>query len=291
MLEGFKTALEAGRLHHAWIVYGHRAHDKVEVIWQSIKLLLQNKSYSANDIAKAIHKMQQGSHPDFHLLTIAEGAKFITVEQVRESIKFLRMTTVETPFRILIIDSLDELNQNAANALLKALEEPPLNTIIFLTCHVLGQVLPTIRSRCQILRINDKIDANFLNVIAENYPDLNSSEKKILAAISSGSWSMVKNIMDNSLLPNCMLLADIFSTKENRTSKVLDLAKKAKQNDIFWDILQHAIPHFMGDRIKEDPYAKNIAQKLDFLSSVEKHLAEARKLHLDREQIIISILS
>jgi DNA polymerase III delta prime subunit len=291
MLEGFKTALEAGRLHHAWIIHGHRTHDKLEVIWQLINLLLQSNDYSAKDIIKAIRKMRQGSHPDFYLLTITEGSKFITVEQVRESIKFLRMTTVETPFRILIIDSLDSLNHNAANALLKALEEPPLNTIIFLTCHVLGQLLPTIRSRCQILRISDKIDDVFLNLIVEKYPELSCSEKENLIAISNGSWAMVKNVMDNSLLPACMLLADIFLTKENRNSKVLDLAKKAKQNDILWDILQHAIPYFMGERIKKDPYAKNTMQKLDFLSSAEKSLAEARNLHLDREQIIISILS
>jgi DNA polymerase-3 subunit delta' len=86
------------------------------------------------------------------LLTPAEGKAIIDVDTVREAVGFARSTPSLGRWRVLLIDSADDLNTAAANALLKVLEEPGGQTLLFLVSHNAGKLLPTIRSRCVVLR-------------------------------------------------------------------------------------------------------------------------------------------
>src|SRR5690606_19534895 len=97
-----------------------------------------------------------GSHPDFRMLERLERptgglARNISVDQVRSLGALLSVTPSMSPWRVIVIDSADDLETSAANALLKMLEEPPANTLFFLVSHAPGRLLPTIRSRCRRL--------------------------------------------------------------------------------------------------------------------------------------------
>ena len=76
----------------------------------------------------------------------------IVVDDVRRIADFLHLTPAEGGWRVVVVDGADELNRNAANALLKVLEEPPPRALLLLVCAAAGRLLPTIRSRCRRLR-------------------------------------------------------------------------------------------------------------------------------------------
>src|SRR5690606_25713018 len=77
----------------------------------------------------------------------------VTVEEIRKVTRFLSMTSHDGGYRVVIVDPADDMNVNAANALLKTLEEPPARTLFVLISHSLGALLPTIRSRCQTVKL------------------------------------------------------------------------------------------------------------------------------------------
>ena len=120
-------------------------------------------STAACQICPACHWFTQQSHPDFKLIqpaamTVAEGekekegdkkpARQITIEQIRSLTDFASLSSHQNGYRVVIIHPAEAMNNNAANALLKILEEPPKQTLIMLISHRPQRLLPTIRSRC-----------------------------------------------------------------------------------------------------------------------------------------------
>ena len=110
----------------------------------------------------ACHWLETGAHPDFRLLTLQEKtskegetklATAIEVDQAREVVDFVQLSTYRAGFRVVLVNPANSLNLAAANALLKVLEEPPLNTVFVLVSDQPRQLLPTIRSRCTRLDI------------------------------------------------------------------------------------------------------------------------------------------
>ncbi len=105
----------------------------------------------------ACHWFDTGAHPDFRLITLEEKtskdgdtrvATAIEVDQAREAVDFVQLSTYRAGFRVVLVNPADSLNLAAANALLKVLEEPPLNTVFVLVSDQPRRLLPTIRSRC-----------------------------------------------------------------------------------------------------------------------------------------------
>lgn len=105
----------------------------------------------------ACHWFEAGTHPDFLVLSLAEKtnregevrkATAIEVDQAREAVDFIRLSTYRAGYRVVLIDPADSLNSAAANALLKVLEEPPLHTVFVLVSDQPRRLLPTVRSRC-----------------------------------------------------------------------------------------------------------------------------------------------
>lgn len=110
----------------------------------------------------ACHWFDTGAHPDFRLVTLQEKtnkdgeirmAVAIEVEQARETVEFVQLSTYRAGFRVVLVNPADSLNLAAANALLKVLEEPPLNTVFVLVSDQPRRLLPTIRSRCTRLDV------------------------------------------------------------------------------------------------------------------------------------------
>ena len=95
------------------------------------------------------HKTDALTHPDVTHITLEEDASEIKIAQIRELIRMLDFRPLEGRNKIVIVDPASLLNASAANALLKALEEPPENSFIILVTNKLHALLPTIRSRCQ----------------------------------------------------------------------------------------------------------------------------------------------
>jgi DNA polymerase-3 subunit delta' len=110
----------------------------------------------------ACHWFETGGHPDFRLVALQEKtgkdgetkmATAIEVDQAREAVDYVQLSTYRAGFRVVLVNPADSLNLAAANALLKVLEEPPLNTVFVLVSDQPRRLLPTIRSRCTRLDI------------------------------------------------------------------------------------------------------------------------------------------
>lgn len=170
----FLTAFNAGRLHHGWLITGPRGVGKASLAWRIARFLLATPvaddggmfgdatlAHDSLDIAP--------DHPvNRRILALSEPALFllrpvwdsdkkrfkqgITVDEARKLKGFFNLSAPDGGRRVVIVDCADDLNNSAANALLKLLEEPPVDATILLVSHQPSRLLPTIRSRCRELR-------------------------------------------------------------------------------------------------------------------------------------------
>lgn len=157
----FLDAWERGRLHHAWLLCGVEGTGKATFAYRAARRLLGAAADPASGPlgARRDHPVSRlisaQSHPDLLVLErLVEGGKTkksISVDQSRELPEFFSKSPSQAQYRVAIIDAADDLNINAANALLKVLEEPPERGVLFLVTHAPGRLLATIRSRCRRL--------------------------------------------------------------------------------------------------------------------------------------------
>jgi len=114
-------------------------------------------------------------------------ARNISVDQVRSLAELFDLSPAMSPWRVAVIDTVDELEPSGANALLKMLEEPPPNSLFFLVSHAPGRLLPTIRSRCRRLDFQRLDDAAMTSILETQSPHLSVAERQRIISMSFGS--------------------------------------------------------------------------------------------------------
>ena len=176
--EAFLAAMDGGRMHHAWLLGGARGIGKRRFAdWAALKLLADARGLDdVPDDDPAARLVAAGSHPDYRVLTPPTEGKgaataAITIDEVRERMEFLHSHPSIAKWRVMIVDSIDDMNLNAANAFLKMLEEPRPNTVYLLVSHAPGRLLPTIRSRCLLVPFERLPEAETERVLALALPD------------------------------------------------------------------------------------------------------------------------
>jgi len=159
----FLDAMRRGRLHHAWLLTGPRGVGKATFAYRAARRLLGAKPDPSRGVLGAdpddpvCRRIQARGHGDLLVLTRPYDAKrdrlkgAITVDVARTMPTFFSSTAGEGGWRVCIIDAADDLNVNAANAILKTLEEPPKRAVVFLVAHTPGRLPATVRSRCRRL--------------------------------------------------------------------------------------------------------------------------------------------
>ena len=195
----FLAAWATRRLHHAWLLAGPRGIGKASFAGAAAKRILSDaagpvagEGLDVPDDHPIAHLFAAGSHPDFRLLKRELNDKGdalrrnISIGQVRQLGQFLTTTKSLSPWRAIVIDSVDDLETEGANALLKMLEEPPADTVFFLVSHAPGRLLPTIRSRCRRLDFDPLDDAAMTSLLNRLIPEKDSPELVRLAAGSPG---------------------------------------------------------------------------------------------------------
>ena len=200
-VEQFATAWASRKLHHAWLLAGSRGVGKATFARSAARRVLADASGPPSELpgigtedSHAIVKLvEAGSHPDMRWLERIENEKTgnlnrdINVKQIRELGEFMGMTAALSPWRVAVIDTVDELAISGANALLKILEEPPANTLFFLVSHAPGRLLPTIRSRCRRLDFANLDDDAMTSILERQAPDLAVIDRNRVIAMSGGS--------------------------------------------------------------------------------------------------------
>ena len=188
----------AGRLHHAWILAGPRGIGKATLAFRFARYLLAGQSGLLPEEAEAaplhlppdapvFRRVASGGHADLRTVEPAGGRGEIRVDAIRDAIRFLKLTPGESAWRVLIVDGADSMNPNAQNAALKVLEEPPRNVLILLITHRPSLLLPTVRSRCRLLRMAPLDRPAFDEALSDIAPELDAEARARLFAVSGGS--------------------------------------------------------------------------------------------------------
>lgn len=208
--ETLLEAVAADRLHHAWLITGPKGIGKATLAYRFARHLLAYPPAARGaslfgDLPSApphslylspdhpvFRQVAAEAHPD--LMTVKRGLTDegrlrgeIVIEEVRALVEFFAKTSGAGGWRIAIVDSVDELNRNAANALLKVLEEPPARAILLLISHAPGRVLATIRSRCRRLPLRPLSTAEIDLFLAAHGSDIDDHGRQVVAALTDGS--------------------------------------------------------------------------------------------------------
>ncbi|PXW67668.1 DNA polymerase III delta prime subunit [Loktanella sp. PT4BL] len=219
----FLDAFGAGRLHSGWLITGPRGVGKATLAWKIATFLLANPEVGLfGDPTLAVDPdhpdarlIQSGAHPRLSLIRRPWDDKTkklkteITVDAVRSLKTFFQMSAADGGRRVVIVDAADELNRNAANAILKELEEPPANCTILLVAHQPSRLLPTIRSRCRELRCARLNAADLQSALAQaGHP---SEQSESLATLAGGSAGDAIRLLNHDGLA---LYAELIKTLE-----------------------------------------------------------------------------
>ncbi len=206
-----------GKLPHAILLGGPRGIGKATLAFRFARFLLaQGSSGGAADFlggrgeaglaidpdSGAFRRVAAGGHAD--LLTVERAwdprrkrlRGDIVVEDTREIGAFLRLTAAEEGWRIVVVDGAEEMNRNAANAVLKILEEPPSRALLMLVSHSPGRLSPTIRSRCRRLTLGALPQAVAGRLIARYRPQLDDAEAEVIAGLCGGSVGRALELVD-----------------------------------------------------------------------------------------------
>jgi DNA polymerase-3 subunit delta' len=189
--QAFLDALQRGRLHHAWLLCGPEGVGKATFAYRAARRLLgaaPDERYGLLGSAPEDHTnrmIEAHAHPDFMVLEReVEGdkvKKFISVDAARTLPEFFAKTPSQSPYRVAIVDAADDMNINAANALLKTLEEPPKRGVLFLVAHAPGRLMATIRSRFRRLTFQPWSDEAVAGFLRER---ISMPEEQLLAVAS-----------------------------------------------------------------------------------------------------------
>ncbi len=206
----FLQAFNSGRLHHGWLMTGPRGVGKATLAWHIARFLLATPPVQEDGLFGAppapatldidpehpvARRILSGAEPGLAAITRTVNEKTnrmrdeIVVDDIRRLNRFFGLSATDGGRRVVIVDTADEMNPSAANALLKMLEEPPARTTLLLISHQPSRLLPTIRSRCRTLRLNPLDAADMQEALARTGVKLPDTQQATshLAALSAGS--------------------------------------------------------------------------------------------------------
>ncbi len=202
-------------IHPAWMLAGPRGIGKATMAYQIAKMVYGNVGdFFIIDISRNIDKDGKPK-PD---------GKTISVYTVRAMIEKMQMSSMSGDWRVILIDSVDELNAAASNALLKLLEEPPAKTLFLLVVHQLANVLPTVRSRARVEKMHPLTVTQLRELCNRFMPDANVSDETL--RLANGSFGRIANLKKSG---GDAIYDELMACLRNPRSNSVDMMSVAKR--------------------------------------------------------------
>jgi len=295
-------AIRSGRPPGAWLIAGPPGIGKATLAYRMARYLLRYGASADGPPDLAVppsdpvsRQIEAQSHPGLVVLKrrLNERGKLKTVldvEEVRRLGGFFGMTAGAGGWRVAMIDCADEMNDNAANALLKILEEPPARGLIMLIGHAPGRLLPTIRSRAQRLDLKPLDDAALSAALQLMLPDLNAEDRAQLVTLAEGSLGLALKLSGEEGLKLAREAETLISTRGvPDLSAALALADRVARGTDglaqFGEFLAQAISRRIRERARE---AQGDERAVALWERVHALYQRATGLHLEPRQTVLS---
>jgi len=285
----------AGRLPHAILLHGAPGIGKQGLAraLADFLLCLEPLEHSACGHCKGCELNRAGTHPDLFRLLPEEQGKQLKVDQVRQLGEFIFSTAQQGGYRVVIIDPADALNLAAANALLKMLEEPGQQTLLLLITSRMGQLLPTIKSRCQHIQCHSPATDQAVTWLAAQQPEYTQEQLQQLLSVNRGSPEQTLHYIANTEgeLRQMLIkgLADILRQRRSPLEVAAQLHKQDVERLLNWfyalltDLVRQSLT--AGEVQIEQSDAKNMisavakrANPVKILKLADKTLQERRAI-------------
>ncbi len=310
--EAERTLLDAyrsGRIPHAWLIGGVAGIGKATLAYRLARFVLAYPEPSLTTVQRATSLDVRADHPAFRRIagqahsdllvlerTLNDKGRLrqnIAVDDVRRTVSFFGSTAGEGGWRIAIVDSVDDLNKESANALLKVLEEPPRRALMLLVSHAAGRVLPTIRSRCRMLALRP-LSAGEVAQAAAAAAGLDAGDPDLLAAAGAadGSVSRALGFLDGPALELRRQMAGLLERLPQVDPRALHaLGDRLAVGDV--DALaafMEAVNAWLGERLRAGPPD---AGRMDRVAEVWERVNRAGRdteaFNLDRKPLVFSV--
>ncbi len=302
--------LNAGRIAHGWIVGGPPGIGKATLAYDFAAEVL---SLEDGDTTQTRRLIAAQAHPRLLVLRRQVNPQTkklrtrIAVDDVRRLKQFLG-TTAGAGWRVVLVDSADDLNANSANALLKSLEEPPPRTLFFLIASSAGRLLPTIASRCERLRLRPLSDDNTRHAVyaackaAQVDPPENDALEPILAAARGRPRRALELLADGGTDAFALvrrMFAALPRVDDGDVFRLIDMASDAKSGvdyDLVFDLVEDALAGAIREGAKSGSgegvfNVHNLARWMEVWDTEQTMRAEAESLNLDKAAVLMRLFS
>lgn len=302
----------SGRLHHAILLSGEKGIGKATLALRFAAHVLRHPDHEtspAGDKLETIDdtvqaRIASGAHPNLLHLSRPwdpKTKKFrtkLTIDEIRQTVPFFGTSRAEKGWRIAVVDSIDDMNANASNALLKILEEPPRQTLFFVIANSMASVLPTIRSRCHHIPLKP-LEKCELEKVLERFGVLDSvdpANRSTLVSLSRGS--VRRGIM--LARQNGMQLHEEFSAicanlgapDWEKIHAMADKIATRSADDNFALLLDFANSHMeamASGRANPDAQISTLARWAQVWEKTRNSVHVADGYNLDRKQVILNL--
>ena len=326
LLEAFRS----NHLAHAILITGPRGIGKATLAYRFARFMLAQSGEGetagglfgdgpppsnlfTDPATRVFRRVAAGGHAD--LLTVERHVddkgkirSEIVVDDVRNIGPFLRLTPAEGGWRVVVIDCADDLNRNAANAVLKVLEEPPSRALLLMVSHNPGRLLPTIRSRCRRLVLTPLDEPSIASILAQYHPDLDSAEITQLSRLAEGSIGQALALAEEGGLECHRELENLFQSLPRLDGVALhalgdQLARVGAEGrfQTVMELLRWRLSRLVLVRAKgatagaDEDWAVRLAAAaslerwLEVWEKTNRLLARMESANLDRKQVVLNI--
>jgi DNA polymerase-3 subunit delta' len=230
IIEVLQRSLHSGKTAHSYLFEGVSGCGRKKTALTLIQALFcAALPDDACGVCPSCRKISSGNHPDIHYIEPLPDKRDISIEQLRELQHILSLRPYEAPRKACIIDPAERMSVNAANSLLKTLEEPPGNALIILLTENAGMLLSTVRSRCQVIRFAPLSPEHLLALLEQS--GMTHESAALVAPMSGGSLQRAAELDNEALVARReAVLSRVSHLSLNRIATVFDAAEELSGN-------------------------------------------------------------
>ncbi|HQX28010.1 MAG TPA: DNA polymerase III subunit delta' [Alphaproteobacteria bacterium] len=319
----------SGRMPHALVFAGPKGIGKATMAYRFARFLLKNgihdpnqssmfgdappaASLDVNPADPVARRLASGGHADF----FSTEKKFdedkgvykdtLEVAEIRKIAPFLRMTSSEGGWRIVIADDADSMTRSAQNGILKILEEPPRNSLLILVAHRAGSLIPTIRSRARFINFLPLDNAAMKELIGKHSPNLSTKDTETIIRLSEGSFGKATQYIESGITDTLTTITQMLKQDTLQWVSVHKLADSlsgpgsdpsynAFREILDWTLRQATRARARGEAppVPLQDFLKNssLEELLKICENLEDHFGRSDAANLDRRQTVLGAFS